>query len=267
MQKRRQKICVCREKAVILLTKTMTTTKTMQTILIVDDEQDIREILSFNLEQAGYHCITLPSPVAEISPLQEEKSGEINLILLDVMMPGMSGFEWAQMIRCNLVSGIPCDTPVIFLTALGEEDDMLHGFQLGADDYISKPFSIREVLARIEAVLRRKHTQPNHPSGGGIPTLEEGDEGGLYLDDHTFTASIDGEDIGLTKMEYELLHFLIQHPGAVYSRGELLTEVWPDNGLVLDRTVDVTITRLRKKIGIYKDQLKTKTGYGYYWEK
>lgn len=229
--------------------------KTMQMILIVDDEQDIREILAFNLEQVGFTCLQATNGQQALTILAEQN---VDLILLDVMMPGMSGFEVAQQIT---------ETPIIFLTALGEEDDLLHGFSLGADDYISKPFRIKEVQARIEAVLRRKQTPPNLPSRGGTPPLEEGNGGGLCLDDQTYTATIDGEDIGLTKMEYELLHFLMQHPGAVYSRGELLTEVWPDNGLVLDRTVDVTITRLRKKIGTYKDQLKTKTGYGYYWEK
>lgn len=213
----------------------------MHTILIVDDEPDIREILAFNLEQAGLCCLQTANGQQALSILTKQ---QVDLILLDVMMPGMSGFEVAQQIH---------DTPIIFLTALGEEDDLLHGFALGADDYITKPFRIKEVLARVKRTLERSSQQP-------LPL-------NLFLDDQTFSATIDGEDIGLTKMEYELLHFLMQHPGAVYSRSELLAQVWPDNGLVLDRTVDVTITRLRKKIGTYKDNLKTKTGYGYYWEK
>lgn len=213
----------------------------MHTILIVDDEPDIREILAFNLEQAGLCCLQTANGQQALSILTKQ---QVDLILLDVMMPGMSGFEVAQHIH---------DIPIIFLTALGEEDDLLHGFALGADDYITKPFRIKEVLARVKRTLERSSQQP-------LPV-------NLFLDDQTFSATIDGEDIGLTKMEYELLHFLMQHPGAVYSRSELLAQVWPDNGLVLDRTVDVTITRLRKKIGTYKDNLKTKTGYGYYWEK
>lgn len=229
----------------------------MQTLLIVDDEADIREILAFNLEQAGFTCLQATNGQQALTILNEQ---QVDLILLDVMMPGMSGFEVARQIT---------DTPIIFLTALGEEDDLLHGFSLGADDYISKPFRIKEVLARIKRTLERSNPVPlplAERFGERVLRIAEG-ERGLLLDDRTFTATIDGEDIGLTKMEYELLHFLMQHPGAVYSRGELLTQVWPDNGLVLDRTVDVTITRLRKKIGEYKDQLKTKTGYGYYWEK
>lgn len=219
----------------------------MQTLLIVDDEPDIREILAFNLEQAGYSCLQAANGQQALGILAEQ---QVDLILLDVMMPGVSGFEVAQQIT---------NTPIIFLTALGEEDDLLHGFSLGADDYITKPFRIKEVLARIQRSLRTR------------PTLSQETDtiryDALRLNDQTFSATIDGEDIGLTKMEYELLHFLMQHPGAVYSRSEILSQVWPDNGLVLDRTVDVTITRLRKKMGMYKDNLKTKTGYGYYWEK
>lgn len=258
----------------------------MHTILIVDDEPDIREILAFNLEQAGYRVSPFPAlqapfpqNAAELLRARDFADERIDLILLDVMMPGISGFEVARMIRNEEVPNIAHDIPIIFLTALGEEEDVLHGFSLGADDYISKPFSIKEVLARVRAVLKRKTLSPGFavplPQNAAEP-LRAGDYAGendilryesLQLDSKIFVGKIDGEDIGLTKMEYELLHFLMQHPGAVYSRSELLTQVWPDNGLVLDRTVDVTITRLRKKIGMYKDKLKTKTGYGYYWEK
>ncbi len=229
----------------------------MQTILIVDDEQDLREILTFNIEQAGYNCLQVANGGQALTILAEQK---VDLILLDVMMPGMSGFEVAQQIK---------DIPIIFLTALGEEEDILHGFSLGADDYISKPFRIKEVLARVEAVLRRK-TPSYSPLGGEMPTTRKDDcvgYDGLRLDSTTYTGTIDGVDIGLTKMEYELLYFLLQHQGAVFCRADLLDRVWPDNGLVLERTVDVTITRLRKKIGNYKEHLKAKTGYGYYWEK
>lgn len=231
-------------------TTTITKTKTVQTILIIDDEQDIREILAFNLEQAGYNTLCYDNGNVNVNE-------NVDLVLLDVMMPGMSGFDLAHMIRQNQIPNIAHDVPIIFLTALGEEDDILRGFDIGADDYISKPFSIQEVLARVQAVLRRKRPA----SASDIA------ESGLRLNDKTYTASIDGADIGLTKMEYELLHYLLQHQGAVYSRSDLLEQVWPDNGLVLERTVDVTITRLRKKIGAYKEHLKAKTGYGYYWER
>lgn len=225
----------------------------MQRILIVDDEPDIREIVAFNLSQAGYTCVTAADGHEALEVLRQSDAEPFSLILLDVMMPKMSGFELAQQIR---------DIPIIFLTALGEESDLLRGFSLGADDYIAKPFSIKEVLARVKRSLRH-HPAPSKEEAA----LPSGSLEGLRLDDRTFSATIDGVDIGLTKMEYELLLFLRRHPGVVYSRSELLTLVWPENGIVLDRTVDVTITRLRKKLGTYKDHLKTRTGYGYYWEK
>lgn len=230
----------------------------MHTILIVDDEQDIREILQFNLEKTGYRCLTAASGTEALEVIANQ---QVDLILLDVMMPGMSGFEVAERVK---------DIPVVFLTALSEEDDLLRGFSLGADDYIAKPFSIREVLARVEAVLRRKTVKgPSSLKGQGDNADGSSSVGyeNLQLDGTIFTGTIDGTDIGLTKMEYELLNYLLQHQGVVCSRADLLKRVWPDNGLVLERTVDVTITRLRKKIGIYKDHLKAKTGYGYYWEK
>lgn len=252
----------------------------MLTILIADDEPDIREILLFNLNRAGYRCLTASDGQQAIRMLGEQS---VDMALLDVMMPELSGFEVARAIRNDELSGVPYDLPVIFLTALGEEMDQLQGFSLGADDYITKPFSIRLLLARIEAVLKRK----TFPKGASLHRREEEEEEGsfrlssqgvevkpadvcydrLRLSADTFSATVDGNDIGLTKMEYELLLFLLTHQGAVYSRSEILQHVWPDNGLVLDRTVDVTIARLRKKLGNYKENLKAKTGYGYYWEK
>lgn len=231
----------------------------MQTILIIDDEQDIREILAFNLEQAGYNTLCYDNGNVNVNE-------NVDLVLLDVMMPGMSGFDLAHMIRQNQIPNIAHDVPIIFLTALGEEDDILRGFDIGADDYISKPFSIQEVLARVQAVLRRKSSPTKEQEDHSETSHDVGYES-LRLDSMTFTATIDGIDIGLTKMEYELLHYLLRHQGMVFARADLLQQVWPDNGLVLDRTVDVTITRLRKKIGAYKEHLKAKTGYGYYWEK
>ena len=239
----------------------------MKTILIVDDEPDIREIVSFNLTQAGYICLCAANGKDARSMLN---SSRIDLMLLDVMMAGQSGYGVARAIRNDEWQGVPYDLPIIFLTALGDESDMLQGFSLGADDYISKPFSLRLLLARVEAVMKRTSQVEDNVSDNDIN--ENGNENvlryeTLCLQDDTYLATIAGEDIGLTKMEYELLHHLLVHKGVVYSRNELLQQVWPGNGLVLDRTVDVTITRIRKKIGEYKDYLKTKTGYGYYWEK
>lgn len=226
----------------------------METILIVDDEQDLREILGFNLEQAGYRCLYANDGIPALEILQ---SGEnVDLVLLDIMMSKMSGFELAERLQKDTYNGqIP---PIIFLTALGSESDLLHAFKLGADDYITKPFSTNEVLARVSAVLRR-----STPSVS-IPIYTEED---IQFDDAKKEIRLNGQLLSLTKIEYELLHYLTTHPNSVYSRNDLLAAVWPNNGYVLDRTVDVTITRLRKKIGKYKDNLITKTGYGYYWAK
>lgn len=232
-----------------------------QTILIVDDEQDLREILAFNLNQSGFNCLTAADGIEALKILARQA---LDLVLLDVLMPQLSGFEVAQRLRNDEVVGVDHDLPIIFLTALGEEDDVLRGFGIGADDYICKPFSVREVSARVEAVLKR--SKSNNNVGGTTVPIQQLTYEDLLLDDRTFTATLCGNDIGLTKMEYELLHFLIEHPQSVYSRTDLLYKVWPQNGLVLDRTVDVTITRLRKKIGPYKENLRTKNGYGYYWK-
>lgn len=223
---------------------------TTETVLLVDDEQDLREIVSWNLEQAGYSCLTAKDGVEARQVLLSEKA--VDLLLLDVMMPRMSGFELVQLMRQNDYMGhLP---PIIFLTALGEESDLLRGFELGADDYIIKPFSVREVLARVAAVLKRyvREVQP----ASGCPIL---------FDEAIKQASLDGTPMELTKIEYELLYFFSTHQGVVFSRNDLLQSVWPDNGLVLDRTVDVTVNRLRKKLGKYKDFLSTKIGYGYYF--
>lgn len=222
----------------------------METVLLVDDEQDMREIVSWNLEQAGYNCITAKDGLDALMVLLSDRP--VDLLLLDVMMPRMSGFELVQQMRQNdYIGQLP---PIIFLTALGEESDLLRGFELGADDYITKPFSVREVLARVAAVLKRyvREIQP----ALGSPIL---------FDDGKKQASLDGMPMELTKIEYELLYFFTTHQGVVFSRNDLLQSVWPDNGLVLDRTVDVTINRLRKKLGKYKDFLSTKIGYGYYF--
>lgn len=269
MQKFVENACVCAQKVVTLQSKPKK--KQMQTILIVDDEPDIREILTFNLEQAGYACLTAADGRQALAQLSQHG---VDVVLLDVMMPRISGFELAQQIRNDEVPGVPYDLPIIFLTALGEEEDQLRGFSLGADDYIAKPFSLRLLLARIEARIRRQSFDGLRSRTEPEVVLRQAQEPSpgveyesLRLSDSTFVATLDGRDIGLTKMEYELLHFLLLHQGIVYSRRDLLNEVWPDNGLVLDRTVDVTITRLRKKIGPYKEHLKAKVGYGYYWEK
>lgn len=222
-------------------------------ILVVDDEQDLCEILKFNLETEGYNVETANS-AEEALEMGIEKS---DLLLLDVMMGGMSGFALAKRLTENpLTAGIP----IIFLTAKDTENDTVTGFNLGADDYISKPFSIREVMVRVRAVLRRtKEKEGVQPSN--IVSYQ-----GLELNLDKKSVSIDGEDIPFTKTEFEILHLLLDERGRVFSRQELIDRIWPKDVLVLDRTVDVNITRLRKKIGRFSKCIVTRLGFGYYFD-
>lgn len=231
--------------------------KQQYTILVVDDEQDLCEILKFNLEAEGYKVITANS--AE-EALQKDLS-EVHLILLDVMMDGMSGFAMAKLLKKDSKTA---KTPIIFLTARDTENDTVTGFNIGADDYISKPFSIREVILRIKAVLRRYES-----NNEAAPAAEQHDKlqfEGLVMNLNLKTVTVDGEEVQLTKTEYELLELFLKEPGCVFSRQELINRIWPKDVLVLDRTVDVNITRLRKKLGNYAPHLATRLGFGYYFD-
>lgn len=219
-------------------------------ILVVDDEEDLCEILKFNLEVEGYEVDTANS--AE-EALQMNLS-DYNLLLLDVMMGEMNGFKMASLLRKNEKLK---HIPIIFLTAKDTEDDKLMGFNIGADDYISKPFSIREVIARVKAVLRRS-SEKEPPE---ILQFEN-----LYIDPTKKRAFIDQNELPLTKKEFEILSLLLSHPGQVFSREEILSKIWTDEVYVLDRTIDVNITRLRKKIGEYGKHIVTRLGYGYCFE-
>lgn len=222
-------------------------------ILVVDDEQDLCEILKFNLETDGYHVETANS--AEEALDMDIKS--FDLLLLDVMMGGMSGFAMAKRLKADPETK---DIPVVFLTARDTENDTVTGFNLGADDYISKPFSIREVLVRIRAVLRRT-AEKNGEQQSNVLRYQ-----GLELNLDKKTVSIDGEDVPFTKTEFEILHLLLDEKGRVFSRQELIDRIWPKDVLVLDRTVDVNITRLRKKIGKFSKCIVTRLGFGYYFD-
>ena len=231
-------------------------------ILVVDDEQDICEILQYNLETEGYEVVTANSAEEALElPLQE-----YGLILLDVMMDEMSGFQMARKMKDNPATA---PIPIIFITALEGEDNMVKGLNIGADDYITKPLSMKEVKARVRAVLRRASVSNQHPEGkGAFPTSDHQiSYEGITLDLNAKLATLDGEHLSLTKLEYEILSLLLQHPGKVFSREDLLKYCWPQDVLVLDRTVDVNITRLRKKIGRYGQPIKTRVGYGYCFEK
>lgn len=218
-------------------------------ILIVDDEIDIREILQFNLENAGFTVECAASAEEALEML----SPEHGLILLDVMMGGMSGFKMAEIVRNERGSQVP----IIFLTAKSAEDDLLTGFSSGADDYIPKPFSIHEVIARVKAVLRRVQ-----------PKVEESQSdmlvcGRIKIDVEAKMVYLDGEKITFSKKEFEILNLLASNPGKIFSREDLIAELWKDAPYVLDRTVDVHIARIRSKLGTCKKYLVNRSGYGY----
>lgn len=223
-------------------------------ILVVDDEQDLCEILKFNLETEGYQVETANSAEEAL----EKDIASYNLLLLDVMMGGMSGFQLAKQLKNSAVTA---HIPIIFLTARDTENDTVTGFNLGADDYISKPFSIREVMVRVRAVLRRTASRLEGVEEPAVISYQ-----GLLLNLDKKSVSVDGEDVPFTKTEFELLRLLLEERGRVFSRQELIDRVWPKDVLVLDRTVDVNITRMRKKIGKFAKCIVTRLGFGYYFD-
>ena len=221
-------------------------------ILVVDDEEDLCEILKFNLEMEGY---TVDTAYSAEEALKLDIT-QYNLLLLDVMMGEISGFKMARMLKANKDTA---EIPIIFITAKDTENDTITGFNLGADDYISKPFSLREVIMRVKAVLRRT-------AGVQIKEEEQRQYKGLVINIPQKKVTIDGEETSLTKKEFEILLLLLQNQGRVFSREDILAKVWNDEVYVLDRTIDVNITRLRKKIGSYGKYIVTRLGYGYCFE-
>ena len=219
-------------------------------ILIVDDEADICEILQFNLENAGFNVDCASSAEEALKKLSSGHS----LILLDVMMDGMSGFRMAEVVRKERGSQIP----IIFLTAKNAENDLLTGFSAGGDDYIGKPFSIHEVIARVKAVLKR---------AGGPSSAEQAENdivsGRIRIDISRKMVYAAESPVLLSKKEFEILYLLASHEGRVYSREDIINELWKDAPYVLDRTVDVHIARIRGKLGEYKNYLTNRSGYGY----
>ena len=226
-------------------------------ILVVDDELDICEILQYNLETEGYEVATVNSAEEALALNLTEYA----LILLDVMMDNMSGFQMAHKMKENPATA---HIPIIFITALDGENHMVKGLNIGADDYIVKPLSMKTVKARVNAVLRRVYP---HGMRNGMSETDTVCYEGIVLDLKAKTVRLDHQVLPCTKLEFELLSFLLQHPGTAYSREDLLKYCWPQNTFVLDRTVDVNITRLRKKLGPYGKQIKTRVGYGYCFEK
>lgn len=221
-------------------------------ILVVDDEETLCDALAFNLEAEGYEVATAYS--AE-EALTHDLSG-YDLILLDIMMGEISGTQLARIMKANPATA---SVPIIFCTAKDTEDDMIKGLDLGADDYIMKPYSLKAVLARIRTVLRRTSAYAAVP-----PTAnDEVSYKGLVLSKRNRTCHVDGSEVKMPKKEFEILLKLMSNIGQVFSRAELLKEIWPDEVVELDRVVDVNITRIRQKIGQYGKNIATRSGYGY----
>ena len=221
-------------------------------ILIVDDEADIRDILQFNLENAGFIVDTASSAEEALDKLGVQHA----LILLDVMMGGMSGFQMAEVLRNEKGNEIP----IIFLTAKTSQEDLLTGFSKGGDDYIPKPFSIHEVIARVRAVMRRLAPAEEKISG----ML---DFGPIRIDLESKIVYVENEKVVFSKKEFEVLAFLASGTGKIFSREDLISELWKDAPYVLDRTVDVHIARIRSKLGKYKNFIVNRSGYGYTFNK
>ena len=228
-------------------------------ILVVDDEEDLCEILQFNLEQAGYIVDTAYSAEEVI----DKELYDYDLFLLDVMMGEISGFKLATHLKkidsCTL-------KPIIFLTAKDTETDKLRGFSVGADDYISKPFSIHEVIARVKAVLNRtsRNINANENNLSSKDEIMEFEDLKLNLTQKNLF--IKGKEVILTKREFELLRFFLKYRNAVLSREQLAEEIWKEESFIQGRTIDVNITRLRKKIKPYDKNLITRQGYGYIFQ-
>ena len=223
-------------------------------ILIVDDEETLCEVLKLNLENEGYDV--------DVAFSAEQALGynikEYSLILLDIMMGEISGIKMAKILKNDVATA---DIPIIFCTARDTEDDMVMGLNLGADDYIMKPYTIRNVVARVKSVLRRtaSHKVGNVSAEKPNRLVVEG----LCLDLEFKRCTVDGEEVKLARKEFELLVYLISHRGKMLSREQILSNVWSDEVVVLDRTIDVNITRLRSKIGAYGSYIVTRSGFGY----
>lgn len=224
-------------------------------ILVVDDEETLCDVMAFNLEAEGY--------VVEKAYSAEEALAydlsEFDLILLDIMMGEISGLQLVRIMRSNPATA---SVPVIFCTAKDAENDMIRGLDTGADDYITKPYSLQTVLARIRTVLRRASSSRDNTYSSSTPMLTV-QFMGLQLSRRTHVCMVDGEEVRMPRKEFEILFRLLSDRNRVFSRAELLSEVWPGETVVADRAVDVNVTRIRQKIGRYGRHIITRSGYGY----
>jgi two-component system phosphate regulon response regulator PhoB len=219
-------------------------------IVLIEDEPDIQELLAYNLEREGYAVSMVGDGEQGLQLVREVRP---DLVLLDIMLPGIDGIEVCRMLRQDDQSA---HMPIIMLTAKSEESDVVLGLGIGADDYVSKPFSPKELLARIKAQLRRQQIRQD-TSGSRI------EHGPLLIDIDRHEVRLDGEKIELTATEFRMLHFFAGHPGRVFSRDQLLDQVVGDRAIVIDRNIDVHVRSIRKKLGPYRGCIETIRGVGY----
>ena len=219
-------------------------------ILVVDDEETLCDVLKLNLENEGYDVDVAYSAEQAL----ELDLTQYSLILLDIMMGEISGIKMAKILKSNHKTA---DIPIIFCTAKDTEDDMIMGLNIGADDYIMKPYTIRNIHARVKSVLRRSSRNIERTNNNTY-NLD-----GLSVDNQLKRCIVDGSEVKLTKKEFELLANLIKQKDKICSREEILSKVWNDEVIVLDRTIDVNVTRLRQKISPYGAHIITRSGYGY----
>lgn len=233
-------------------------------LLLIDDEESICEILKYNLRKEGYEVDTAYSAEEAL----EKDLTVYDLFLVDIMMENLSGFDFAKRVRNN---GLTESAPIIFCSALSGEDDTVMVLNIGADDYITKPFKMSEVIARVNAVLRRTQMARKAAAAAGATPEPDTDQHlesrvtyqGLCIDPNEKVAYLDNERIPLTKTEFEILYFFLTHRNRIYSRQEIIRRVWADDVVVTARTIDTNITRLRKKIGAYGNNIETRQGFGY----
>lgn len=223
--------------------------ETGKKILIVDDEETLCDTLVFNLEMEGYECDAAYSAEDALRC----NLTDYDLVLLDIMMGEISGTQLARILKANPATA---SIPIIFCTAKDTEEDMIKGLDIGADDYIMKPYSLKAMLARIRTVLRRTST-------GKKPAVDTISYKGLVLSIRNRMCMVDGDEVNLPRKEFEILFKLLSNIGQVFSREELLKSIWPDGVVVIDRVIDVNITRIRQKIGVYGKNIVTRSGYGY----
>jgi len=227
------------------------TMSTREKILVIEDEADILEVTQYNLSREGYRVTTSRDGAEGLARAKREAP---DLVILDLMLPGLDGLEVCRRMQSDpITSGIP----IIMVTAKGEESDVVTGLQLGADDYVAKPFSPKELVARVKAVLRRGPLREERAGNERIVM------GGLVIDTAKHQVLVDGEALTFTATELRLLHFLASHPGRVFARDQLLSRVIGDHAVVIDRNIDVHIGAIRRKLGPYRDMVETIRGVGY----